>query len=221
MTLPTAVIFDCDGVILQSNSLKSNAFAEVLQGYEPRLVTEFVNWHRATGGVSRYFKFEHFFRKVLIDPDWEEKTVQACADFAVLVSDGLKACDTIPGFELLAAQLHEKDIPMAVNTGGAEDEVRRVFAERGMAKSFQTIFGSPETKRGNMEKLKDLGLAVPGSTYLGDAELDFVLAHDFGLNFIYVAHESEWLDGAHVTQAAGGKVVADLTMLLTGRPMSL
>lgn len=221
MTLPTAVIFDCDGVILQSNSLKSNAFAEVLQGYEPRLVAEFVDWHRATGGVSRYFKFEHFFRKVLADPNWEKKTIQACADFSALVFEGLKTCDTIPGFDTLVAQLREKGIPMAVNTGGAEDEVRSVFGERGIATNFQKIFGSPETKRVNMEKLRDLGLVLPGSAYLGDAELDFILAREFGLDFIYVAHESEWQNGADVTQAAGGKVVSDLKALSPGGSMPL
>ena len=35
-------IFDCDGVILESNKLKSNAFAEALSNQPSNLVTEFI-----------------------------------------------------------------------------------------------------------------------------------------------------------------------------------
>jgi phosphoglycolate phosphatase-like HAD superfamily hydrolase len=211
-TLP-AVIFDCDGVILQSNLLKSDAFGEVLEGHDTREVADFVAWHKATGGVSRFEKFARFFRDTRRAVDWEALTQQACADFGVRVFEGLKRCDTVPGLEDFVAALRASDVPLAVNTGGAEDEVRAVFAARGMAQDFAHIFGSPNTKEHNMQKLRDLGLAVPGAAYLGDSKLDFELAQMFDLRFFYISYESEWHEGADVTRAAGGTVVPDLHAL--------
>lgn len=214
MSAPATVIFDCDGVILQSNTLKSDAFAVALTGHEPRLVNEFVAWHKATGGVSRFEKFGHFFRETLGMTDWQTETDSACQRFGEIVSNGLLTCPEIPGLSALTTALRAQSIPLAVNTGGAQAEIRDVFAKRGMATDFEAILGSPTTKQANMERLRELGLLREGSVYLGDSALDFELAQMFDLRFIYVAYESEWSDGANVTRAHGGTVVTDLTELL-------
>lgn len=212
MTDFKAVIFDCDGVILQSNRLKSDAFGTVLKEYDAQQVDDFVSWHKATGGVSRFHKFAHFFQNVRKVRNWEDLTHQACEDFGTLVSKGLLTCDTVPGFKPLVQTLHTQGVRLAVNTGGAEAEVRQVFATRGMADEFDIILGSPTTKHRNMEKLCDMGIATSDCAYFGDSELDFELAKEFGLAFYYVAYESEWHAGAAVTRAAGGTVIPDLHM---------
>ena len=55
-------IFDCDGVILNSNNLKSKTFAEALAGEPPDLVAEFVEYHKNNGGISRYKKFWYYYK---------------------------------------------------------------------------------------------------------------------------------------------------------------
>ena len=56
-------IFDCDGVILDSNKIKTNAFKQALKD-EPRdKIEQLVKYHKENGGVSRYKKFEYFYKK--------------------------------------------------------------------------------------------------------------------------------------------------------------
>ena len=43
-------IFDCDGVILNSNKIKSNAFAQSLNGESNDLVANFIEYHKQNGG---------------------------------------------------------------------------------------------------------------------------------------------------------------------------
>ena len=212
LAAPTAAVFDCDGVILQSNGLKSDAFAEVLagEGHEPGAIEGFVAWHKATGGVSRFHKFAQFYRETLGLPDWEARTRAACEAFGARVRTGLERCHTVPGLTALLATLRDKNVPMAVNTGGAEDEVRAVLTTRGLAAPFEIVLGSPATKRANMERLAAHGLIREGGVYFGDAALDWELARDFGLHFVFVAHESEWAEGAAQTREAGHSVVQDL-----------
>jgi len=55
-----AIIFDFDGVILESVGVKKEAFRRLFQ-YYPEKVDEIVNYHMQQGGLSRYRKFQHIF----------------------------------------------------------------------------------------------------------------------------------------------------------------
>ena len=67
------VIFDCDGVLFDSNHIKSNVFSEVLSGESREAIDAFSKFHAANGGLSRYKKFDWFYRDYL---DKEEKNKQ-------------------------------------------------------------------------------------------------------------------------------------------------
>jgi phosphoglycolate phosphatase-like HAD superfamily hydrolase len=194
---------------LQSNKLKSVAFEKVLSQYDPKIVREFVKWHKKNGGISRYEKFTNFFKERLGVKDWQTRTNAACTDFGKVVFGGLCECPFIPGSDCFLAHLKTQNIPLAVNTGGAEDEIREVFRIRGLLDNFETLLGSPTTKYDNMIKLYEMGLLRPGTKYFGDSKLDFELSRDFELDFVYVRYESEWLEGELITTKAGGQIIMD------------
>ena len=51
------IIFDFDGVILDSNQIKSNAFSNSLIDEDKELVKLFIAFHKKNGGISRFKKF--------------------------------------------------------------------------------------------------------------------------------------------------------------------
>ncbi len=61
----STLVFDCDGVVLDSNRVKTEAFriAAGLWGAEP--ASALVAYHVANGGISRYVKFAHFLDQIL------------------------------------------------------------------------------------------------------------------------------------------------------------
>ena len=59
------VLFDCDGVLLDSNEAKDVAFKKVLDGYDVELQDSFVEFVREHRGLSRYAKFEWFVSNCL------------------------------------------------------------------------------------------------------------------------------------------------------------
>ena len=67
------LIFDCDEVILNSNSIKSEAFRYSLTGYPTDAVDELMDFHHQNGGISRYVKFEYFFSKILGNKAFEQE----------------------------------------------------------------------------------------------------------------------------------------------------
>jgi phosphoglycolate phosphatase-like HAD superfamily hydrolase len=177
-------------------------------------VAAFVAWHKRTGGISRFEKFANFFKNYLEAEDWQYLTDVACLDFGRIIFEGLCHCPFIPGFEDYLAWSKTENIPVAVNTGGAQDEIREVFKIRGLLDKFKVVLGSPTTKYNNMVNLREMGLLEPGTLYFGDSKLDFDLAQDFVLNFVYVEHESEWQEGKAIALQANSQVILDFRNLL-------
>ena len=57
-------IFDCDGVIINSNQIKNETFKEVLKNENVDLVSDFIKYHQDNGGVSRYEKFLYYYKNI-------------------------------------------------------------------------------------------------------------------------------------------------------------
>ena len=58
------IILDCDGVVLASNNIKSDAMRDTVSDYGPELAEQFVRYHKEHGGISRYQKIEYFLREM-------------------------------------------------------------------------------------------------------------------------------------------------------------
>src|SRR3990172_11344770 len=58
------LVFDCDGVILDSKKVKTSAFYNAALPYGKDMAEALVAYHKQHGGVSRYRKFETFLREI-------------------------------------------------------------------------------------------------------------------------------------------------------------
>ena len=59
-----AVIFDLDGVIIESADIKTRAFELLFADY-PDKVGEIIDYHKRNAGISRYIKFRYFYETIL------------------------------------------------------------------------------------------------------------------------------------------------------------
>ena len=59
------LIFDCDGVCLDSNQIKSNLFYDIAKSVDSAKAKEFLKYHKNNGGMSRYEKFRYFVTNML------------------------------------------------------------------------------------------------------------------------------------------------------------
>ena len=60
----STIILDFDGVILESVSVKTEAFRELFS-FEPDHVDEIVEFHKRNGGMSRFDKFRYIYSSIL------------------------------------------------------------------------------------------------------------------------------------------------------------
>ena len=59
------LIFDCDGVCLDSNQIKSNLFYDIAKSVDRTKAKVFLTYHKNNGGISRYEKFRYFVTNIL------------------------------------------------------------------------------------------------------------------------------------------------------------
>ena len=50
------IIFDCDGVILDSNELKTDSFIQLLDNQPKKVINTFISYHKKNGGITRQKK---------------------------------------------------------------------------------------------------------------------------------------------------------------------
>jgi beta-phosphoglucomutase-like phosphatase (HAD superfamily) len=204
-------VFDCDGVILQSNAIKSDAYLTVLQNEPVDMLRTFVEYEQDNAGVSRYVKFNHYFRNIRGHAEPGAAVASALQQYTAIVSGALEVCPLVDGVQDFLNTLDAAKKPCAVNSGSDEKELRCVFNARGLERYFQHILGSPDTKDGNMKRLADAGFMKGAGVMFGDARADFEAATAQGLDFVFVTDRSNWKEGAEVCLKAGARVVKNFT----------
>lgn len=139
-----------------------------------------------------YRKFEHFLTQIV--PGQSGQDLEALLnDYASHVRHGLLTCDITPRL----AQLRELT-PSArwlIVSGGDQDELRDVFAQRGISEWFDGgIFGSPDTKDEILQRELSFGNIQKPALFLGDSKYDYQAATNAGLDFIFLSGWSEVID---------------------------
>jgi hypothetical protein len=81
-----AVIFDFDGVILESVDVKGWAFGRLFEGF-PEHTEKILYYHHAHGGVSRHVKFRYIYENILKQTLSDEKFGELCEQYSQLVFD--------------------------------------------------------------------------------------------------------------------------------------
>lgn len=184
-------IFDCDGVLLDSNRLKSEAFRELALPFGVDVAQQFVDYHQRHGGISRFEKVRHLVRMILGRPASPALEEELTLRYGTLVVEGLSACAILPGVESLLAAIPAQSKRLVVS-GGLEDEVRSVLQAR-LPGRLDGIFGSPRSKDAIFGDLRDAG-ALRRAVFFGDAAYDSQVAANFNVDFVFVYGATELLD---------------------------
>lgn len=199
--------FDCDGVLLDSNKLKTDAFYEVALPYGEEAAKKLVEYHKATGGVSRYEKMAYLQTEILGQEEDPEITAKLSSEYGSVCHDKLLACDEAPGLRDFLDYLKGSGRTAYVVSGGSQEQLRDVFAARGLNKYFDGIYGSPTTKDDILRKLAGSGV------FIGDSKYDYVASNAAGHDFIFMNRLSEFKGWARFFAGKEYDVFTDLADL--------
>jgi phosphoglycolate phosphatase-like HAD superfamily hydrolase len=186
------LVFDCDGVILDSNLLKTQAYYDtaIAFGASHEQAQAIVDYHVRLGGISRYPKFEYFLHEILHRPVTAESMTYLLDRFASEIHHGLLHCKLADGlFELRERYPQQR---WMVLSGGDQAELRELFKQRGLDNIFDGgIFGSPDNKDQVLAREIASGHLTKSALFLGDSKYDHEAASRAGLDFLFL---SEWTE---------------------------
>lgn len=180
-----SIIFDFDGVLVESGDIKTQAFADLYQSYGKTIVNKIVSYHRSNGGLSRYNKFRYFQQHILNKPPLT-KTEEYDLDknFSKLVVEAVIASNSVPGADELI-QTKATEIPLFIASGTPEAELKTIVARRGIEHYFTEIRGSPKLKETIIsEILASYDLQPENVLMIGDALIDYQSAKINNVSFL-------------------------------------
>ena len=188
----STIVFDCDGVVLNSNRIKTEAFRIAAHPWGAEVADALVAHHVANGGISRHSKFAHFLASIL--PQHAPGAVpgvdgpgldELLSSYAQAVRGELMTCDAAAGLEILRAQ--SPDASWCIVSGGDQVELREIFASRGLDHLFDGgIFGSPDSKVDILAREIQSGTIQMPSLFLGDSRYDHEVSSAAGLDFCFI-----------------------------------
>ncbi len=188
-TPPSVIIFDFDGVILDSARLKLDAYLSVYAGEAPDKLRQVKAYAELHGGITRRTKFIHYERELFGRAGDPQSIDRLCRRYADAVYQGVLQCPFVAGAEALLRKAEGK-VKMHVVSGTPETELVEIVKARGLAPFFRSVRGAPATKPQTFAQIvaaerepRDRILAV------GDSMTEYLAAREVDIAFLGIVSD--------------------------------
>ena len=180
-------MFDCDGVVLNSNQTKIDAYYAVAKkmGCSDAQAQAFVDHHVAKGSFPRNGKTEYYLTEIVKQPVTRAILQQYMQAFEDVLNVTLMQCEVAAGLGALKAATPQAKWMLV--SGGDQAELRRIFPRRQLAQLFEAgIFGGPDKKDEVLAReIANGNLQFP-ALFVGDSKYDHQAASRAGLDFVFL-----------------------------------
>lgn len=198
------IVFDFDGVLVDSNRLKDEAFFEIFKD-NPQISTELIRDTLTRNVGTRFDILRDIFARVgAPQEDIETLVADYGARYESVVLDGFTGLRVAPDTEgmLRALSAHRC---LYINSATPPDTLRASVKRLGIQEYFKDVFGMPPIKEENLRAiLAREGIAPEEAVVIGDGEGDWRSAQACGTHFIAVDsgfHDWRGYDGFSVISA--------------------
>lgn len=178
------IVLDFDGVILESNHAKTEAFRELFATF-PGHADAMMAYHHAHVSLSRYGKFRHLVFERLARPGDEAMVMALAADYEARVRQRIDRCALVPGAAELLDEFHGR-VPLFLASVTPEPELLGILERRGLRRCFDGVFGDPPVPKAEAvaRVLSSTGVAATDAALVGDSPGDLGVAQATGVAFI-------------------------------------
>jgi phosphoglycolate phosphatase-like HAD superfamily hydrolase len=164
------IIWDFDGVIMDSMSIRGEGFRNVLKNYPKDQVDELMAFHESNGGLSRYVKFRYFFENIRGEQISEQQVLDLASSFSeimldLLLNDNLLIMDSV---NFIKQNYNKYEMHIASGSDGME--LNKICKGLKLDSYFRSINGSPTPKNDLVKQILN--------SYKEKNNLSFVLIGD-------------------------------------------
>jgi phosphoglycolate phosphatase-like HAD superfamily hydrolase len=178
------IVFDCDGVVLNSNKTKVDAYYGVAKrmGGSDEQAQAFVHHHVTKGSFPRNGKIEYYLREIVKQPATKELIQQYLHAFEDILDETLMQCEIAPA--LIRVKKATPEAPWMLLSGGDQAELRRVFPRRTIENNNLDVLA---------REIANCNIQLP-ALFVGDSKYDHQAASKAGLDFVFISGWTEVKD---------------------------
>lgn len=178
-----AIIFDFDGVILESTQIKTQAF-EMLFSQYPLQLDKIIAFHRDNMGISRYIKFRHIYNEILGQELNEVEEKRLGEKFSQIVLEQILKAPFVPGTREFMDEW-QSQYEFFIASGTPQQEMEYILSQLNLEQFFCEIYGSPQNKPDIIKQIMiGHSLEAKQVVFIGDASSDLLAAKEMKVYFI-------------------------------------
>lgn len=178
------ILFDFDGVILDSMPVRDFGFREIFKEFDRELVEKLIEYNNLNGGLSRYVKIRYFYEELLETTISEEKVKELAQKFSEIMRKELPNKKYMIEETVKFIEDNHEKYNLHIVSGSDGDELRFLCKELELGKFFLSIDGSPTPKNQLVANVLQKNNYLENETILiGDSINDYEAARVNNIDF--------------------------------------
>lgn len=189
------LVFDFDGVLVQSDGLKIDAYFRAFKCSNDRarnIIRGIVNRSEA---ATRYEVIGQIVREMqkaglLPDDETEIHMAKIIERYNQITEEAVARCEDVAGASSVLEGFVDR-LPMYINSATPTAPLKRIVAARRWTSYFRDVLGADHSKADNLAYiLRQEGLSPAAVLFVGDSPNDQRAANDVGVHFVGIQSET-------------------------------
>ncbi len=178
------ILWDFDGVILDSMRIKGDGFVELFKQYDLKCVKKIEKYHYQNGGVSRFDKIRYFYKKILKKNISDNEVLYLANKFAEIIKKKIYTKTNLIDDSIFFIKENFSRYDFHIVSGSEHKELNHLCSFFKIDKYFKSINGSPIKKEILVKNIiKKFNYSVNEIILVGDAITDYKAAKKNKIKF--------------------------------------
>lgn len=171
---PDLICLDFDGVILESNAIKDQAFEHTFSDY-PQYLNAIMQYHRGVGGIIRFKKFEYIVEHILGQTYTPATQLHLAKRFSDYVLNAVSVCEFVPGALEFLNHFYSR-VPLYLISVNPAQDLDWTLKTRHLHKFFKKVYATDQKMQAVKEILENEYPRAQHPVFIGDAWADYEAA---------------------------------------------
>ena len=168
------ILWDFDGVILNSMKIKGDGFIELFKEYDNKYLLELEKYHYENGGVSRFDKIRYFYSEIIKKNITESEIIKLADKFAKIIEIKLYDKNNLISETVVFIRNNYKKYNFHIVSGAENIELNNLCDNFALTQYFKSIDGSPTKKNILVQDIiEKYNYKKEETVLIGDAMTDY------------------------------------------------
>ncbi len=183
------IIFDFDGVILDTNKSKGLAFVEIFNKETSLIKKKIYKHHIENIGISREKKIIFISNKLLKTKITKKNLAELLEEFSNVVFKKVIQSKYIKGAKDFLCKNYFK-YEFHISTATPQNEIIDILKKKNLLKYFKSINGSPKSKQTHIKNIiKNSKCTKKEILFIGDSDKDLEAAKENNIIFFGIINQ--------------------------------